>query len=275
MKTIFSNFELFYPQIILGSLLGMFLSLLGIILVLRRMAFLGITLSQVATFGFALSLFLGFKGETFPIFISAIILTSVFFLTQSWKSKSDTLLGVLFVSFGSASQILLSFGGNVQNHILAAYFGDILTSEVKLQSFMFPILFVNFLLFVFFFRKIVFYSFDPEEYKVEKLNPYIDLIFFLIVNFVLSISVNLLGSFYTASQLLIPAFVGLYLFKDLKICMLFAVLFSALVTILGFAISLVEIPYKKEFIYLPTSSSIVAISFFIGMILIGFKKLNK
>lgn len=274
MNSIFSNLELFYPQLILGILLGAFLSVLGIILVLRKMAFLSVTLSQVATFAFALSLFLGFKGEVLPILISVLILAPIFFLTQTSKSKSDTILGVLFVSFGSASQILLSFGGNVQNHILAAYFGDILTSEVKLQSFMFPLLLGNFLLFLIFFRKIVFYSFDSEEYKVQKLNPYVDLIFFLIVNFVLSIAVNLLGSFYSASQLLIPAFVSLYLFKDLKRCIIFSGFFSAFVTVFGFIISLVEIPYQKEIIYLPTSSSIVVTSFFIAMSLIILKKLR-
>lgn len=274
MNSLVSNFQLFYPQIILGVLLGVFLSVLGIILVLRRMAFLGVTLSQVSTFAFAVSLFLGFKGEALPIFLSVLILTPIFFLTQTWKSKSDTILGVIFVSFGSAAQVLLAFGGNVQNHIVAAYFGDILTSEIKLQSFMFPLLLGNAFLFFLFFRKIVFYSFDPDEYKVQRFNPYIDLIFFLIVNFVLSISVNLLGSFYSAAQLLIPAFVSLYLFKDLKFCLFFAGIFSGVTTILGFIFSLVQIPYRGEIVYLPTSSSIVLTLFFIAITLILVKKLK-
>ena len=275
MNSVVSNLQLFYPQLILGILLGAFLSVLGIILVLRRMAFLGVTLSQVATFAFAFSLFFGFKGEVLPIFISVFILTFIFLFVKTWKSKFDTILGVLFVSFGSASQILLSFGGNVQNHILAAYFGDILTSEVKFQSFMFPLLLITLFLFILYFRKIIFYSFDSDEYKVQKLNSYIDLIFFFIVNFVLSVSVNLLGSFYSASQLLIPAFVGLYLFKDLKNCIIFVGFFSTFMTLVGFVVSLIEISYRTEIIYLPTSSSIVVLSFLMGITLIGLKKLLK
>jgi ABC-type Mn2+/Zn2+ transport system permease subunit len=272
LEILISNFHLFLPQIILGTLLGVLLSNLGILLVLRKMSFFGVTLSQVSTFSFALVLFLGYKGEFLPILFSIFFLVPVFYLTQSSKSKSDTILAILFVGFGSLSQILLSFGGNVQNHLLTAYFGDILTSEIKLQSFMILLIAINIILFIVFFHKILFLSFDPDEYKVRGNPKLIELLFFAIITSILSVSVNLLGSFYSAAQLIIPAFTALYLTRSLGLALSVAGILSFLSTLLGFSFSLLGWDWKGELIYFPTSSTIVVILIFMSLSLITFKK---
>lgn len=272
MNDLFSNLSLFFPQILLGSLLGVFLSTLGIILVLRKMAFFGITLSQVSTFSFALTLFFGLKGEILPLLFSVFILVPIFYFTRSTKSKSDTILAILFVSFGSLSQILLSFGGNVQNHILAAYFGDILTSEIKLQSFMVLVLIINIIVFIFLYHKIIFFSFDQDEYIVRKYPRYIEVFFLGIVTSVLSISVNLLGSFYSGAQLIIPGFAALYLFRSLRWAIFFAAFLSSFSTFIGFFVSFQGIQWQGEYIYFPTSSSIVVCLAILSLFLISVKK---
>jgi ABC-type Mn2+/Zn2+ transport system permease subunit len=272
MKEFFSNLSLFLPQFFLGSILGMFLSVLGIILILRKMAFFGVTLSQVANFSFALSLFLGFREESFPLIFSVLILVPVFYFTRTTKSKSDTVLGIIFVSFGSLAQVLLSFGGNVQNHLLSAYFGDILTSEIKIKSFMLLVLGVNIILFIFLYQKIIFFSFDPDEYKVRNYPKYVEILFLAIVTSMLSISVNLLGSFYSAAQLIIPGFTALYLFRKLFLVILFSILLSFFATLIGFYISFQEIHYKNETIFLPTSSSIVVCLATLCLIFVSFRK---
>ncbi|MCB1178529.1 MAG: metal ABC transporter permease, partial [Leptospiraceae bacterium] len=115
---VFNSINLFLPQLILGAIIGIFLSILGVILILRNMTFFGITLSQVSTAGVAVSLFLGIKNELPSLLFSLIIFIPFFFLVRTGKTKSEILLGILFVFFAAFSQILVSFGGNVQNHLL-------------------------------------------------------------------------------------------------------------------------------------------------------------
>jgi ABC-type Mn2+/Zn2+ transport system permease subunit len=259
MESVLNTIQLFWAQLIVGSLIGVFLSLLGVILILRNMTFFGITLSQVATAGVAISLFLGIKGELPSLLFSVLIFIPFFFLSRNGMQRSDTVLGILFVSFGALSQILISFGGNVQNHLLSAYFGDILTSEVKFRSYSFVLLLICFCTFILFYKRILFLSFDKDEYRVRRLGDWIELVLLLIMTITVSISVNLLGSFYSAALLIVPAFTGLYIFRSMLGCFAFVTIFSFLGTVGGFFLSLVEIQLEKELVYLPTSSTIVCL----------------
>lgn len=272
MESIINSISLFLPQILIGSIIGIFLSALGIILILRNLTFMGITISQIATLGFALTLFFGAKNELLSHLFSVIFFIPFFVFTRTAKNKGDTILGILFVSFGALSQILISFGGNVQNHLLAAYFGDILTSEVKFGSYSLPLLIICFLIFLIYYKRILFLSFDRDEFFVRGFGKFPEFIFFIIITLVVSIAVNLLGSFYSAALLIIPAFTALYLFRSMFACFLFAGLLSVFATFGGFILSLVEIQYKNEIIYLPTSSTIVCLLTLSSLVLVVIRR---
>ncbi len=273
MENLFNSIDLFFPKIILGSILGIILSCLGIILVLRNMGFFCITLSQIATTSYAILLFFGMHGEFSVLILSLITMTPLLYLSSK-SQKTDTLLGVLFVLFGAFSQLILSMGGSVKNHLLSAYFGDILTSEIEIFSVSFLLCIFSFLIFIYYYKKILFFSFDPDEYLVRNHTPKIDIIFLIIVIICLSVSVHLLGSFYSTAQILIPGFTGLFLFRSMKNIYIFSIIFSLLASFLGFFISLMGFEYGGEMIYFPTSSLIVTILGMSSFLLILFKKLN-
>ncbi|HMV78735.1 MAG TPA: metal ABC transporter permease [Leptospiraceae bacterium] len=276
MENLTGSLALFWPQLILGAVLGALLSSFGIILLLRNMSFYSITLAQITTFGFAAALFFRLPAEIFtPVFTSVIMLLSVY-LTAKTSYRTESVLAILFVSFGAMSQALLAFGGNVQNHILSAYFGDILTSQVRLDS---PVIFITLgcaAVFFISFRMIYFYSFDREEYILQNYSKGIYIIFLLLLSTVLSFSVNLLGSFYSAAQLLIPGFLALSLFQEIHAVILFSVLFSIFSTAAGFTLSLTGIKTGQETVFLPTSSTIIIVlSIVCGMGIILKKIIKK
>ncbi|WCL48355.1 metal ABC transporter permease [Leptospira sp. GIMC2001] len=265
---VFETFSFFFPQLMLGIVLGALLSLFGAFLVLRNMAFFGVALSQVVTSGVAVSLFLGIEGEWFAVFVSLVILAPLISINQRDRKHSDTLLGVLFVFFASFSQFLLSLGGNVKNQIMAAFFGDILTNQVKSSDLHFLLLFISFVLFIIFFRKFLFLSFDRDEFRVRGYSAiFYDLIFHGIAVLLLSISVHLLGSFYATAHLLIPAYTGLVFVRSVKGLLIFGVCISVMSTLLGFSISLIGIDYNNEIVYFPTSSTIVVVLAILGLFL--------
>jgi ABC-type Mn2+/Zn2+ transport system permease subunit len=271
---VLETFSFFLPQLILGASLGAILSLFGSFLVLRNMAFFGVTLSQVVTSGVAVSLFLDIEGEWFAVFVSLAILAPLISLNRKERKHQDSLLGILFVFFASFSQFLLSLGGNVKNQIMSAFFGDILTNQVKSGDIHFWILGICLVLFFIFYKNFLFLAFDRDEYLVRGYRTILyDLLFHAIAIVLLSISVHLLGSFYATAHLLIPAYVGLAFVRSMGSLLFFAGIFSILGTLVGFSLSLIGFSYQGEVVYFPTSSTIVVFLAGFGFFLRSLKKL--
>jgi len=258
MINILKNWEIFLPQIFIGSVLGALLSVIGILLVLRNMTFFGVTLSQAVSFSVAFSLFMAWENELSPILISMLLIFPMILLRKSNVIKEEVVLGILFVFFASLSQVLLALGGNVQNHLLASYFGDILTSQVKLNSLSVWLAILSFFVYLALFRRFLFLSFDMEEYRIQVGNPILyEIIFYFILSVAVTVAVNLLGSFYSIAHMLIPVFTILPLVRSTRVLAVLCILFSILGTTGGFLLSLTGVDYHGEEIYFPTSSLII------------------
>lgn len=273
MNEFLNTISFFYPQILLGSVLGALIASFGIIIVLRRMAFFGVTLSQVVTSSVAVSLFFGIQGELFVILLSCLFLIPLLVLYQSENTGGDTILGILFVSFTAISQLLLSLGGNVKNNLMSAYFGDILTSQVKLNFTSITILLLAILVFILIYPRILFLSFDENEFRVRKFSPKAtELAFYILMTVTISVCVNLLGSFYSIAHLLIPVYIAFPFARSMGFLFLFSITFSLIATLIGFSISLIPVQFRGEEIYFPTSSTIVVTMAVLGLIVLLVKK---
>ncbi len=276
MINILQNWELFLPQLIIGSIIGALLSVIGILLVLRNMTFFGVTLSQGVSFSVAFSLFMSWENEIAPILLSMLLIFPMLLLKKNSMIKEEVILGILFVFFASLSQVLLALGGNVQNHLLASYFGDILTSQVKLNSISVWLAVLSFFVYLSLFRRFLFLSFDKEEYRIQIGNSILyEIIFYSILCIAVTVAVNLLGSFYSIAHMLIPVFTLLPFVRSTKSLALFCILFSLFGSIGGFLLSLTGINYHGEDIYFPTSSLIILFMCFLSFVTLLIKSFLK
>ena len=274
MINLLNNWGLFLPQIFIGSILGALLSILGILLVLRNMTFFGVTLSQAVSFSVAFSLFMAWENELAPIIMSMLLIIPMVILRKTSAMKEEVILGILFVFFASLSQVLLALGGNVQNHLLASYFGDILTSQVNLNSISVWLALFSLFIYISLFRRFLFLSFDREEYRIQIGNPiFFDIIFYMILSIAVTVAVNLLGSFYSIAHMLIPVFTLLPIVRSTKVLGILCILFSVIGTVGGFLISLTGINYNGEEIYFPTSSIIILFMSFISFLFLSIRAL--
>ncbi|NUM42210.1 MAG: metal ABC transporter permease, partial [Leptospiraceae bacterium] len=238
MESHLQSLKFFLPQLTLGIILGAVISFLGVIIVLRKMAFFGVTLSQIVSSSVAISLFLDLRSDFLIIFLSSVFLVPLLLFSRK-EAYLDSKLGIIFVSFTAFSQLLLSLGGNVKNHLMSAYFGDILTSQVKIFSTTFTIVILCFIWFVIFYEKILFFSFDENEFRIRKLSVnFTEISFYLILTIAISVSVNLLGSFYSIAHLLIPVFTALSFARSMRFLFVFSGIFSIFATFSGFFLSL-------------------------------------
>jgi len=273
-----SNFQFFLPQIFFGSLSGVLLALLGMLLVLRRMTFFGITLSQGVSFSVAVCLLMQWKGDLVPVFLSLGLAVLLLMIQRSPQSREEVVLGVFFLFFAALSQFLLSLGGNVQNHLMSAYFGDILTSQIEIASVLLCSLCL--ILFIFYFQKFVWISFDRDDYQIRQGSPiYYDVLFYGILTICISVAVNSFGSFFSMSHLVLPSFSLLPWLRSFRSLAWGVSLFSLAGTSLGFFGSLIGYKYRGEEIFFPTSSTIILVLCFFGGISVSlqwfWKKLRR
>lgn len=267
------EYLIFYKfQILTGSLAGALAALIGVIVLLKRMTFFGITLAQAAAFSASIMLLLNANHLLYHLPLTILLILPFYYLIRLRDANREALLAVGFVLFTALSQVMLSFGGAVKNHLMTAYFGDILTISQERGMQIIPTILILALIIVLFYRLFISVSFDPDHATLRgvPVNP-VEFLFFLLLSLVVGIGITLMGSFYTAAQLIIPGLVGLAFSRSVVMASTLAVAFSVLTALLGFLLSLVEIPFGASVIHLPTSSTIIVLMAAGSLILLFLK----
>lgn len=268
------NISFYLPQILIGTVVGIFTSIIGIFIILRKTIFMGITLSQSITVAVILSLLFNIHYEG-VVHLLAIIMFLPIYIAHNNIENKDALLAAGFVFFAALGQILTTIGANVQNHIVTAYFGNILLINEKEWFHIIIPLIITFILLFVFYKWLMAISFDKEYAIISNLPVIlIETIYFIILTAILSLSIYFMGSFYSIAHLIIPGFIALQIARNMKIAFLIAILISMISTCIGFVISLIEISVEDQILHLPTSSTII-IMLCLCFIILLYKKFTK
>ncbi len=121
--------------LITGLFLGIVLSLIGVFVILRRMAFFSDGIAHASLSGAALGYLLNTNPLAVSIFFSAVFAVVIAQLEKRVKLSSDAVIGLIFTSGMAIGILLLSLGGGYRPELTTFLFGDILAikwSEVFL-----------------------------------------------------------------------------------------------------------------------------------------------
>ena len=243
-----------FPYAILaGLMIGVVCALLGVFVILKRVVFIGIALSEVAACGVALALLMGvppFAGALALTLLAVCLLAIPF---EGHRVSRDAVLGVLFVAASSLSVLLVSGSGHGLREVKALLYGDlILTSRtdafvvcgVTLPAFAYLLLFMRPTLYAFM---------DREAAVVLRVRPARwELLFFVVLGLVVAAASKVAGAVLVFCYLIAPAAAALLRARRLWLVSLLAGLFAALSTLTGIGISFVT--------DLPTNQTICAVA---------------
>ena len=268
------NIYFYLPQLIIGTIVGLYTAIIGIFVILRKTIFMGVTLSQSITVAIIVTLLFDLHFEGF-VHLLAIILFLPIYLLHNKVMDKDALLAAGFVFYAALGQILTSIGANVQNHIVSAYFGNILfISEQEWLHIIIPIIVISVLLIIF-YKWFLAIAFDKEYAYIANLPvSLIEILYFLVLSAILSLSIYFMGSFYSIAHLIIPGIIALQISRSMKSAFIIAILISVFSTIIGFIISLTEINIANTKFNLPTSSTII-LGLSLNFVFLLFKKFIK
>ena len=232
--------------IIVGVLIALCSSLLGVTLVLKRFSFIGDGLSHVAFGAIAIASALNLTNET-PFVMVVTVLSAVLLLRtgQNAKIKGDASIAMLSVgslAIGYLLMNLFSTSTNLSGDVCSTLFGStsILTltkTEVWLCGVMSLVVVAVFLLF---YNKIFAVTFDESFAKSAgtAVNTY-NLLIAIIIAVIIVLAMNLVGSLLISALVIFPALSAMRVFKNFKSVTICAAVLSVSCALAGLVIAIV------------------------------------
>ena len=244
--------------LIVGVLIALCSSLLGVTLVLKRFSFIGDGLSHVAFGAMAIAAVLNLTDDmmlVMPITILAAIL--LLWTGQNARIKGDAAIAMISVgalAIGYLLMNLFSTSTNLSGDVCSTLFGStsILTlrkSEVWLCV---GLSIVVVAAFVLFYNKIFAVTFDESFARAvgTRVNTY-NLIIAVIIAMIIVLAMNLVGSLLVSALIIFPALSAMRVFRSFRAVTLCSAVISVICALLGILISILA--------ETPVGSTIVAV----------------
>ena len=244
--------------LIVGVLIALCSSLLGVTLVLKRFSFIGDGLSHVAFGAMAIASIINLTNDmllVMPItIISAILLL---WTGQNAKIKGDAAIAMISVGALAIGYLLMnkfSTSTNLSGDVCSTLFGStsILTLTKTEVWLCIIISIIVVAAFVFFYNKIFAVTFDENFARAigTKANTY-NFIIAVIIAVIIVLAMNLVGSLLVSALIIFPALSAMRVFKSFKAVTLCSVIFSVVCALTGMLISILD--------GTPVGSTIVAV----------------
>ena len=240
--------------LIVGVLIALCSSLLGVTLVLKRFSFIGDGLSHVAFGGMSIAAVIGMTDDM-PLTLGVTVVCAILLLRtgQNTKIKGDAAIAMLSVgslAFGYLLMNLFSTSSNLSGDVCSTLFGStsILTltrGEVRLCA---ALSVVVVIVFVLFYNKIFAVTFDEAFAKAvdTKANLY-NLLIAVTIAVVIVLAMNLVGSL----LVIFPALSAMRVYQSFRSVTICSAVLSVFCAVCGILLSILA--------GTPVGSTIVAV----------------
>ena len=230
---------------VVGILIALCASLLGVTLVLKRFSFLGDGLSHVAFGGIAIASVLNLSNNmliVLPITVAAAVL--LLRTGQSKKINGDAAIAMFSVGALAIGYLLMnvfSSSANVAGDVCTTLFGSasILTISGMEVWLCIGIAAVVIAVFVLFYNKIFSVTFDENFSKAvgTKTDTY-NLLIAVLIAAVIVLAMNLVGSLLISALVIFPALSAMRVFKSFRSVTICAGIFSVVCAVAGLLTSI-------------------------------------
>lgn len=245
--------------LIVGVLVALCSSLLGVTLVLKRFSFIGDGLSHVAFGAMAISLVLNLTNDM-PLTLTITIICAILLLRtgQNTKIKGDAAVAMISVGALALGYLVMNVfsptSSNLSGDVCVTLFGSTsiltLTPAEVLLCIILSILVL--IIFVLFYHKIFAITFDENFAKATGVHTGIyNLLIAVITAVIIVLAMNLVGSLLISALLIFPALSAMRIFKNFRAVTICSAILSVCCALLGILISILA--------GTPVGSTIVAI----------------
>lgn len=238
LEMIFNNLDKLIFPLLVGSLLALTASLLGVVLVLKRYSMIGDGLSHV-TFGvFAITLGLEFIDPDLSIFVVIpIVIVAAYFLLrlgESQRIKGDAAIGLISSAFLAVGYLVGSQTGFTRD-IQSYMFGSIAFAGVEQLVIIAPISVIVVVSFIFLYHRIFAVTFDESFAKAIGIKTRVyNMIFACFTAVVIVVGIKIMGSLLISSIIILPALSAMQVFTKFKKVIIASAIMSVACFIIAF-----------------------------------------
>ena len=226
--------------LVVGVLIALCASLLGVTLVLKRFSFIGDGLSHVAFGAMAVAAVLGLHNDM-PLILGITVVFAILLLRtgQHAKIKGDAAIAMISVgalAIGYLLMNLFSTSSNLSGDVCSTLFGStsILTlteTEVGLCVALSALVLLTFILF---YNKIFAVTFDENFAKAVGIKvKFYNLLIAVMIAVVIVLAMNLVGSLLISALVIFPALSAMRVYQSFRTVTICAVLLSVCCAALG------------------------------------------
>jgi zinc transport system permease protein len=231
--------------VIVGVLIALCSSLLGVTLVLKRFSFIGDGLSHVAFGAMAIASVINLTDDMLLV-LPITVLGAVLLLRtgQNAKIKGDAAIAMISVgalAFGYLIMNIFSTSSNLSGDVCSTLFGStsILTltkGEVALCAVLSLIVVT---IFIVFYNKIFAVTFDENFSRATGVNAgAYNLMIAVVVAVIIVLAMNLVGSLLISALVIFPALSAMRIFRNFKSVTVFSAILSVFCALAGILISI-------------------------------------
>ena len=231
--------------IIVGVLIALCSSLLGVTLVLKRYSFIGDGLSHVAFGAMATASVMKLANQNLLILpVTVIVAIILLKSSQNAKIQGDAAIAMLSVStlaFGYMIMNLNSTAPNVAGDVCVTLFGSIsILTLTKSQVILCVVLSIAVItIFVVFYHKIFAVTFDENFFKATGVNTdRYNLLIAVIIALIIVLGMNLVGSLLISALVIFPALSAMRLIENFKGVIICSIIISVFCAFFGIITSM-------------------------------------
>jgi ABC-type Mn2+/Zn2+ transport system permease subunit len=251
--------------VVAGVIAGVLSAIIGVFVVLRRMAFFAHAVAHASLTGIAIGLIANINPFTAAIGFGILTGILIAYLIEKSKLFVDTIIGVLLPFTMSLGLIIIGFIKTYKPDLMSYLFGDILAVSNQDIYIILAIAIVSLLIIYFLFDEITLTSLDEEWATVRGLNVrLINYIFYILLSVIVVIGTKVVGIILVSALIVIPAASAQNIARSFKETITLSTVFGFVSVVVGTAASYV--------LNLPTGPAIVVLLSLIFLITILIRR---
>ena len=262
------SFDFMQNALIAGVLVAIACGVMGSFVVVNKLTGLSGGVAHASYGGVGLAAFVGFSPMLGSLAFALVCAILMVFLTWKNRSRSDTLIGVIW-AFGMALGIILTdLKPGYANDMMSFLFGSILTVPTSLLVFMGLLLFMILFFTVFYFKEFLALSYDPEFAQIKGVPVFpLYLLLISLITFTVVMAVQAVGLILVIALLTIPAYIAESHANHLKMMIYISVAISIFLVLSGLMIA-----YYINFTVGPVIILIGVLAYLFNLLFLQFKK---
>lgn len=267
MSTLIHYFSFPFVQyaFIVGVLISLCSSLLGVTLVLKRFSFIGDGLSHVAFGAMAIAAVLNLSNNMYLVLPFTVIAAILLLRTgKNTKIQGDAAIAVISVSSLALGYLLMnvfSSSANLAGDVCSTLFGSTsILTLTKAEVYLCVILSIAVIAaFIVFYNKIFAVTFDENFAQAVGTHASLyNLVIAVIIAIIIVLAMNLVGSLLISALVIFPALSAMRILRSFKSVIICSAAVSVVCSVSGLLISILA--------GTPVGSTIVAVNLFVFVV---------